>query len=84
MDREDFEKRSKELAMKFATFAYEQGYDLPEVGLASMMLKEASVRAIVLDTVLGDMADDVREAILRVQAEKAIEEAEEALRNGDQ
>ena len=46
-------------------------------------LEDTVKRGIVLKAVLGDNFDEIIEAMMKVDAEKAIKEAEEALKEGE-
>lgn len=85
MDEEIFRtkfERGKQLALKWSTFAFEEGYDLMEMMIAADGLSESIERFAALKTAFGDDAEAVIEAMHRIEVEKTIEEAEEAI-NGD-
>ncbi|MBR2803623.1 MAG: hypothetical protein IKE20_00535 [Eggerthellaceae bacterium] len=75
-------ERGKQLALKWSTFAFEEGYDLMEMMFAADGISESVERYAALKAAFGDDAEAVVEAMQRIAVEKTIEEAEEAI-NGD-
>lgn len=77
------EEKVKAVGDEVVRLCIERGMNVVEIGLMANGLADAAVKATVLATVLGDQMDDVVEAMTKMDAEKAIQEAEEALREGE-
>ena len=77
------QERSYGLAVKWVDLAIDGGYDLAEIAVAAEGIVESVERYAAMKIVLGDDFEKVMESKMRVEVEKAIKEAEEAI-NGDQ
>lgn len=80
--RKRLNERGFELATKWVNLAIDGGYDLMEIVVAADGIIEAAERYAAMKIVLGDDFEKVMESKMRVEVEKAIKEAEEAI-NGD-
>ena len=77
------EEKVKAVGDEVLRLCFERGMNVVEIGVMAETLSDAAVKATVMAAVLGDQMDDVVEAMMKMDAEKAIQEAEEALREGE-
>lgn len=74
------EEKVKAVGDEVTRLCIERGMNVVEIGAMAQALADAAMKAAVMAAVLGDQMDDVVEAMVKMDAEKAIQEAEEALR----
>ena len=80
--RKRLNERSYRLAAKWVDIAIDDGYDLAEIAVAAEGIVESVECYAAMKIVFGDDFEKVMESKMRVEIEKAIKEAEEAI-NGD-
>lgn len=74
-------KRGRDLALKMADFAKDNGYSIAEAGVAVTMLGDALAKIAIFGIIFGDMADEMLDAAMENEVEKLMEEAEGVLRD---